>query len=220
MFVKLQGKLCVVVGGGKVATRKVNGLLTAGGEVIVISPEVTEQLHSLHQAGRIKLQLREYQAGDLRGAIIAVAATNREEINLAVSREAEQRMVWLNDALNPERSTFHVPASHIQGDLHIAVSTSGASPSLARTIKEELSHLYDERYARFVRWLALMRSHLQERGASEEEKRNIFKRCVKDKERLLQMMKSDYSEESLAKLVERMIVDEASAEDSSHDEFR
>lgn len=209
IFVTLTDKLCVVVGGGQVATRKATGLLTAGASVTVISPQASEQLQDLHEAGQIVWKQREYREGDLTGAALVFAATNREDINLAVCREAKQRGVWVNDAMSAERSSFQLPATYQQGGLQIAVSTSGASPLLARTIRDELASTYDVRYARLVELLSLMRRRLQAQGASEEEKRAVFARCMRRKERLLQMMSGDYREGSLAMLVDRLLDDES-----------
>ncbi len=133
IFVTLTDKLCVVVGGGQVATRKATGLLTAGASVTVISPQASEQLQDLHEAGQIVWKQREYAGRRFDGCRPGVCRYNREDINLAVCREAKQRGVWVNDAMSAERSSFQLPATYQQGGLQIAVSTSGASPLLART---------------------------------------------------------------------------------------
>jgi siroheme synthase-like protein len=145
VLLDLAGRRCVMVGGGIIAGRRVDGLLTAGARVTVISPRLTRTLAALAAEGRIDHEAREYRDGDLDGADLAFVATDAGEVNAAVAREARARGVWINAADDPARCTFILPALVRRGDLTVAVATGGSSPALARAIREELeTYLTDE----------------------------------------------------------------------------
>jgi len=202
---RIDGKPCYVIGGGKVAERKVEGLLAAGGKVHVISPHATEKLQSLYDEGRITLAHRCYQEGDLEGAMLVFAATDDESVHLAVCREAERRGLWVNDAMSPERATFHVPAVLRRGELQIAVSTSGAVPMLASRVRDEIAHTYDERYARYVELLGKLRQKLQQHDLSDRERRELYRRWIEDQEQIMEALGSDHTPEQLEELMDRLL---------------
>jgi len=133
----------VVVGGGKVATRKVGKLLQAGAGVVVISPEVRPELAEID----VEIQSRPYECGDLEGANLAFAATGSREVNAAVAREAKERGVPINVADRPSEGDFAVPSTLRRGNLQVAVSTGGASPTLARRIRSELEEAFGPEWA-------------------------------------------------------------------------
>ena len=128
----LSGKICIVIGGGKVAERKVQGLLACGARVTVVSPELTTGLEELAAEEKINLIQRPYQEGDLLGAFLAIAATDEPQVQRRVHAEAMHANLLLNVADVPELCNFILPASLRRGDLVIAVSTGGRSPALAR----------------------------------------------------------------------------------------
>ncbi len=170
VFLDIRGKRCVVVGGGGVAERKVLALLDAGAEVTVISPELTEGLEALKRAGRISHSERKYRSGDLEGAFVVIAATSDMDVNRRVSRDAGNIPVNVVDV--PDLCTFIVPSVVRRGDLTIAVSTSGASPALARSIREEIEELYTEDVGVLLQHLAVVRKDL----APPERRTRILKR--------------------------------------------
>ena len=150
MFLELAGRRCVVIGGGPIAEGKVSGLLAAGAEVTVVSPTVTDTLADLARSGRIGVRRRAYRDGDLIGAALAFAATGDSAVNAAVAAEGRRHAIWVNAADDPAHCDFILPAVVRRGALAIAVSTGGASPALARAIREELEHTIGADYAALV----------------------------------------------------------------------
>jgi siroheme synthase-like protein len=151
----------VVIGGGAVATRKVRGLLDAGARVTVIAPQFTRELTDLAHAPRVTLIHRAYQSGDLCDARLVIAATNDPQVNQAVYDEARARGILVNVADDPAHCTFHVPAIVRRGNLAIAISTGGASPALAKRLREEIENFLGAEYALLADLLAELRPHVQ-----------------------------------------------------------
>ncbi|TAL24174.1 MAG: bifunctional precorrin-2 dehydrogenase/sirohydrochlorin ferrochelatase [Nitrospirae bacterium] len=154
VFLNLKGKKCVVVGGGRVAERKVLSLLESGADITVISPELTKRLRkesvkSLNRAkgskGNLRHISREYKKGDIRNAFLAIAATDSMETNKKVSADAPN-LINVVDA--PSLCNFIAPSVVRRGPLTIAISTSGVSPSIAKAIRKELEKLYGPKFGR------------------------------------------------------------------------
>ena len=180
IMMDLRSALCVLIGGGKVAQRKIAALLEAGADVLVISPSVHPQIAEWNQHGRIRVNLRQYTgAGDLIGARLVFATTDTDEVNLAVCRDAKQLGIPVNDASVPDRGSFTVPASMRRGKLHLAVSTSGASPQLARMIRDELSDQYGLEYEQYVDLLAELRQLVMSRVLDAAIRNEIFQKAVR-----------------------------------------
>ncbi len=140
VMLNLSGRRTVVVGGGEVACRKVIDLLEAGAIVTVISPEVHAGIEEIAREGegRLSIVRRKYEPGDLNGASLVFSATDDSAVNRDVFREAEQLNLFINAVDDPENCSFIVPSSIRRGDLIVAVSTSGASPSLAAKIRKDI----------------------------------------------------------------------------------
>jgi len=164
MFLNIGGKRCVVVGGGKVALRKVRALLEHGASVEVISPDPCSQLVELAEQGQICALRRYYQPGDLKKAFIAIAATDDSDINQQVVKEARSEGVLVNVADNLENSDFIVPSYARRGGVTIAVSTAGKSPALARKIRARLEREFGDEYASLVRLIGEVRAELRRQG--------------------------------------------------------
>jgi siroheme synthase-like protein len=147
LFVELAGRRCLVLGGGGVAARKVDGLLAAGAAVTVISPDVTPALAALAAEHRVEHVARGYAPGDLAGFALAFAATDDGAINAAVAAEGRRFGVWVNAADDPAHCDFILPSVLRRGALTVAVSTGGASPALARVIREEIEACVPAGYA-------------------------------------------------------------------------
>ncbi len=160
----LHDRPCVVIGGGSVAARKVEGLLECGARVTVVAPALAPALETLLQQGRIAVRRRAYAHGDLEGAALAIAATDAREVNARVAAEARARGVWLNAADDPERCDFILPAVIRRGDLQIAISTGGRSPALARRVREDLERLLPAEYGELLPLLAEVRAELRAEG--------------------------------------------------------
>ena len=166
IFLEMKERRCVVIGGGAVAERKVEGLVAAGANVTVISPGITDGLKALLKQGAIRHVAREYQAGDRAGYDLVFVATDNSEINTAVSSEARSLRIWVNSADDPDHCDFILPAVIRRGDLAVAVSTGGVSPAVTRAIREELDEYFTADYAGLVQIAGEVRRELRERSVS------------------------------------------------------
>jgi precorrin-2 dehydrogenase / sirohydrochlorin ferrochelatase len=142
----VSGRRCVVVGGGGVAARKARGLLGSGARVVVISPEVRPEILELD----VEVHVRPYAPADLSGAFLAFAATDSREVNAAVAREARENGVPVNVADRPAEGDFALPSVLRRGGLQVAVSTGGASPTLARRVRAGLEASFAPEWAGIV----------------------------------------------------------------------
>ena len=150
MFVKLEGKRCLVVGAGKVGGPKIGGLIETGACIRVIALQASETVQGWAQAGKISLELRAFDAEDLDGTFLIVVATASRVLNESIYREAQRRAVLCNVVDDPEYCDFYYPAVVRRGDLQIAISTSGQSPSLAQKLRQQLERQFGPGYARWV----------------------------------------------------------------------
>lgn len=164
IVIELSGRPCVVIGGGPVAERKVAGLFAVGAAVTVISPTLTPRLARPAAEGQLRHVSREYRRGDLVGYQLAFVATDDGAVNGSVAREGRERGVWVNAADDPARCDFLLPSVLRRGALIVAVSTGGASPGLARAIREALEAHFSAEYAPLVRIAAEVRAELRARG--------------------------------------------------------
>jgi precorrin-2 dehydrogenase/sirohydrochlorin ferrochelatase len=156
----LEGRRCVVVGGGAVAARRVESLLEAGGDITVVAPQVCAELKERAETGRIRLLAVPYETAHLAGAFLVVAATSHPQVNAAVAADARACGILCNDAQAPERGNFIVPSVVRRGDLLITVTTGGGSPSLAMRIRDEIAGRYGPEYAAYVALLGEIRTHV------------------------------------------------------------
>jgi len=150
---KLAAKQCLVVGAGKVGEPKISGLIDTGASVHVVAIAASGQVREWADAGKIELELRTFSENDLDGKFLAVAATASESLNQLIYREAQRRGVLCNVVDVPEYCDFFYPAVVRRGDLQIAVSTAGQSPSLAQKIRQQLERQFGEGYAEWVEQL-------------------------------------------------------------------
>jgi len=150
----------VVVGGGSIASRKVQGLLEAGAKVRVISPELAPGLEALAAAGEVEALRRPYTPGDLAGAFLAIAATDDPAVNEQVWSEGQRTGCLVNVVDDPQHCNFSLPAVVRRGDMSIAISTGGSSPALARRLRERLEALIPPEYADLTGLLAELRPEL------------------------------------------------------------
>ncbi len=164
IFLNISGRKCVVVGGGPVALRKTRALFEHGASVEVISPDLCPELSQLEKNGTVHVLHRDYERGDLGGAVIAVAATDDSKINGKVAEEARDTGVLVNVVDEPQYSDFIVPSYLRRGDVTIAVSTGGRSPALARKIRTKLEEDFGVEYVSLVLMVGEVRSELKQRG--------------------------------------------------------
>ena len=147
---KLSGRRSLVVGGGDVGLEKVEGLLACDADVTLVAPEAIEPLQDLAAEGSIHWERREYRPGDLESTFIVIAATSDTEVNIAIYEDAERRAMLVNVVDVPPLCNFILPAIIRNGPLAIAISTAGASPALAKRIRNEIADEYGEPYARLA----------------------------------------------------------------------
>jgi siroheme synthase-like protein len=164
IFLNLRGKKCVVVGGGRVALRKVTTLLDCGADITVISPKPLAEISKLFKNKAIRLVRRNYKQGDLRGAALSIAATHVDEINRKVAEESKKNGTLVNVVDNAELSDFIVSSSFRRGDLSVAVSTSGVSPALAKKIRAKLEKNIGMEYAYLLSLIGETRSEIKKKG--------------------------------------------------------
>jgi len=163
VFLTMSGRPCAVVGGGAVAEGKVDGLLAAGARVTVISGTLSARLESWKRADAIRHLARDYRPGDLLGFELAFVATDDGQVNAAVAQEGRERGVWVNAADDPERCDFILPSVLRRAELVVAVGTGGASPALARAIREELEEYFTPDYAALACLVTEVRQELKSR---------------------------------------------------------
>ena len=164
ILLNIQGKKCLVVGGGEVALRKVKALLEHGANIETVSPDFCPELNQMAKEGTIKAVQRDYKPEDLRNAFIAIAATDDNRINENVSAEARRAGIIVNVVDDPNSSDFIVPSYFKRGDIIVAVSTSGRSPALARKIRSELEKDFQTEYAQLAMLADEVRSEMKQQG--------------------------------------------------------
>jgi precorrin-2 dehydrogenase/sirohydrochlorin ferrochelatase len=174
MFLKLEGKRCLVVGAGKVGEPKIGGLIGTGARVHVIALEAAEAVHEWARHGKITLALRAFTPEDLDGAFLAVVATESRGLNESIYREAQRRGVLCNVVDVPEYCDFYYPAVVRRGDLQIAISTSGLSPSLAQRIRQQLERQFGPGYASWVEELGATRKLVLSSDLDPQRKRELL----------------------------------------------
>ena len=168
VFLNLSGQRCLVVGGGAVAERKVEGLLEAEASVTIVSPTLTDALERRVKEKKIRHYMREYRKGDLAGYRLGFVATDNPQINRAVYEEAQEAGVLLNSADDPAHCDFILPSVLRRGELQVAVATGGSSPALSRAIREELEEYFSQDYALLSDIVADVRRELKEKGIASD----------------------------------------------------
>src|SRR6201987_4907934 len=168
IFVKLEGRLVVVVGGGEIAAGKIEGLLRAGARVRVIAPDVHALFAEPIRNRKIEWLPRKFAAGDLDGATLVIAATSVAGVNSSVFREAEERGLLCNAVDDIENCHFYYGAVVQRGDLQIAISTNGKSPALAQRLRKELEAQFGPEYEGWIEWLGAARDVLRTAGGEPD----------------------------------------------------
>jgi siroheme synthase-like protein len=174
MFVKLQGRLVVIVGGGKIAEGKISGLLAAGARVRVISPAITPAFVEWVRERKIEWLPKVFAPGDLLGAYLVIAATSAPGVSQAVFREAESCGILCNAVDDIEHCHFYYGAVVQRGDLQIAISTNGKSPALAQRLRQELEAQFGPEYELWLEWLGAARELLGVSNSETETNRKLL----------------------------------------------
>ncbi len=174
MFLKLEGRQCLVVGAGKVGEPKIAGLLDTGARIRVVALDASRAVREWALAGRIELDLRAFSPDDLDAAFLAVVATSSRSLNDRVYHEAQRRGVLCNVVDVPDLCDFFYPAVVRRGDLQIAVSTAGQSPSLAQQIRQQLEKQFGPGYTEWVAELGETRKLILASDLDKERKLDLL----------------------------------------------
>lgn len=158
LFIDLNGKKCVVIGGGTVAARKVETLLQFGARLTVVSPEATPGIAEREKEGRVAHVKREYVHGDLEGAFLAIAASSDSSVNAEVYVEASERGIPVNVADDPAKCSFVFPSTVVRGEFSIGIATSGLYPALSRRVREIIDDNIPQDMGKLLELLAGFRS--------------------------------------------------------------
>ncbi len=185
----IKDRPCLVVGGGQVGTRKVRTLLQCGARVTVVSPQVTAELAQLARQGQIRINLRDYCTADLDSAFLVIGATDDQQQNRRVHQDAEATQKLCNIADQPQLCNFVLPAVITQGDLMIAISTSGRSPAFAKYLRQRLQRQFGPEYGRFLDLMGAIRNRLLMTEHAPEAHKPLFEKLIHNN--LLEMIAAD-----------------------------
>ncbi|WP_373231399.1 bifunctional precorrin-2 dehydrogenase/sirohydrochlorin ferrochelatase [Cohnella sp.] len=178
VMLKVEGRKCVVFGGGAVAERKIDGLLQAKADVYIVSPQATPTLQSWAEAGRLQFTQREAVQEDLEGAVLVFAATDRLEINNWIAELARKSGIPVNIADAGEQGDFLTPAVVRRGGLVLTASASGAGPAMAARIIRELSEQYGPEYQEHIETIRTIRAVVKDEVLDLAERRDLLQAAV------------------------------------------
>ena len=178
VFLKIQNKSCLVIGGGNVAWRKVNNLLAVEAKVTIIAKKIDNKFNSLATNDKILLKLKNYAENDLENAFLVFVCTNDRSLNNKIYHDCLARNILVNVADSPAECVFYQPSVVSQGDLKIAISVNGKCCSLAKKIRQDLEKQYDEKYNTIIDYLHKIRQYLIKNEKDEQTRKNILAKIV------------------------------------------
>ena len=181
LFLRLEGRRCLLVGAGNIAAQKIDSLLSAGAAVHIVAPSAGNKIGALIREGRVCWSQRAFRSSDLDGAVLVIAATGDRVVNETIFREARGRGVLCNAVDEPERCDFYYPAVVRRGDLQIAISTAGHSPALAQRIRKDLEIRFSQDYAEWLSWLGEVRARLFLKPIDPERRKRTLHRLASAK---------------------------------------
>ena len=179
VFLNLQDRPALVVGGGDVAERKVESLLETGAQVILVSPEATKTLVEHSKAGRISWHRRRFNLSDLESVCLVISATDDAAVQSEVAAAAKSRNIPVNTVDKPELCTFIVPSVARRGSVTVAISTGGKSPSMAAALRDRIDKILTEDVERATDLLGELRNEVHQRFADSDQRKRVFERIVK-----------------------------------------
>ena len=179
VFAQVQGRACVVIGGGLIAQRKTTTLLGYGAQVTVISPTITARLAAYAKQSKIRHVARRFRPTDLHGAWLVYASTNDQQVNELVYRSATHRRIWTNVVDQKPLCSFIAPAILRRGPLTVAVSTGGASPSIAKKIRSDIGRMIGADYTPMLSLLAGLRGIAKQKLPSYQDRKAYFDRLAR-----------------------------------------
>ena len=196
--IDIKNQKCLVVGGGCIAERKVLSLIECEADVVVVSPKITSALTKLAQEGKIKYIKRGFNESDLKDSFIVICATNNQLLNEEIGKKCKSRRLLVNVVDYPPLCNFLVPAVIHQGNLCVSISTSGASPTLARKIKDDLKKSFGPEYSIFLEIMEQIRYEIISKYKDKEAQKEVFESIVySDALNLIREGKSDLVKENI-----------------------
>lgn len=177
---KIEGKPCVVAGGGKIAYFKLVSLIQAKAKVTVVSPIIIPEIEKLYEDGKIDVLRKEIEDVDYKDAYLIIAATNDQAINREIYENIKDTKL-VNVVSDSEIGNFHIPATLTRGKLQISVATGGASPTLAKKIRDDLKEIFDESYEEYLEFLYEARMKIKNSAFSREKKQSMYKQVLDEK---------------------------------------
>ncbi|MEO6830215.1 MAG: bifunctional precorrin-2 dehydrogenase/sirohydrochlorin ferrochelatase [Acidobacteriaceae bacterium] len=178
IFLKLDGRPCLVVGAGRVALEKISSLLQADAQINVVAPAVCAEIEALAAAGRIRLERRGFQEPDLEGQSLVVTATDSREVNHSVYLAAQRRGLLCNSADDPPNCDFYFASIVQRGSLQIAISTAGESPALAQRLRREIDALLPAQAGEWLENLGSLRREILASHPPGEERKALLHRLA------------------------------------------
>src|SRR5580704_15502339 len=180
LFLKLAGRRCLIVGAGKIAEEKIEGLLDTGAEIRVVAPEATPRVRALAAEKRIRWQRRRFKTQDLQGAFLVVATTSSPALHEKIYREARRRGVLCNVVDDPSHCDFYYGAVVRRGDLQIAISTGGHSPALAQRLRKKIEREIGAEYEQWLAQLGVARKCLFAKSLSQARRKVLLHELASD----------------------------------------
>ncbi|MCM3720606.1 siroheme synthase [Solibacillus isronensis] len=169
----------VVIGGGKIAAKRIESLLRFQPNITVVSPVLEERLHAFVESGVIKYIARFFQISDVQGALLVIAATNDAAVNQLVKENSHPYQL-INIVDDPANSSFHFPAIYEKNEITIAVTTSGISPMLAKNLRDDFAAIVDGMDPEYLLFLKEVRHLVKEGQFTKEQKRILLKECLEE----------------------------------------
>ena len=163
------GRRCVVVGAGRIAARKIDSLVQAGAEVVVVAPQVGAEVRAWADEGRVELVERGFEPADVEGAWLVVTATDDPEVNRAAFLAGESRRIFVNSADDPANCSFTLMSVVRRGDIVVSIGTNGRSPALATFLKDHVRDEMGPEYETLLELLSEAREEIRSTGRSSED---------------------------------------------------
>ena len=180
VFLNLEGRSVIVIGGGGVALRKVQTLLATGAKLLVVAKHVEDELTALCQDQGAKLINSEYSKEHLAGAVLAIAATNDNELNKQIYKDCHESGALCNVVDVPELCDFYVPAIVKRGDLQIAISTNGRCPAYAALLRKKLEKDFTDKHGEFLVELDLLRKYIIANVTDIDQRKTLLQELAQD----------------------------------------
>lgn len=209
LCLNIANKPALVAGGGEVARRKTASLCDCGAKVTVVSPTLDPILEYMVHQQEVSWKPRNFEPSDINGACIVIAATNQREVNRQIAQMAKEKNILCNVVDQPEEGNFIVPSTVERGPLTIAISTSGISPTLAASIRQELEMAYGDEYGLFLEIMSSLRHVVMNEFKSQAARQIVFDRMVASKAlSLLRNGMADLAEKELRGIIQDAKQDE------------